>query len=975
MGSRQYHPVMRVTSVFAAVCLVFLAILAFATGPASATPPQFGFSAFSAPLLGLGGTIDTQAGAHPYELAATIALNTVVRETPEGEIGVTSVQDLRDLVIDLPLGLAGSAVSAPTCTLARLVSPGPEGGHGESGCPADTIVGHIQTEPTTESLHVGGPLYNIVPERGVFAEFGFLDASGGSHVLYAGLAPSPAGYVLRIESREVPQLVLTGITVNVYGDPAARTRAGEQGAPYATRPEDTATFTNPEACTGEPQMTVVHMDSWQAPGSHNPDGTPNFADPNWASASFEAPAVAGCSALAGLFNPSIAAATSSGQADSPTGLDLNVNIPQREGVESLATPPLRNAVVTLPAGLSVNHSTANGLQACSLAQVGISAAGVPDAAPPSCPDASKIGTAELESRALPAEACLEAKPLRECPAASEREQTPLRGGLYLARPQENPFASLLAIYVAIDDPRTGVILKLPAGVSADPLSGRLTIELGDAPHFPVSDLRLHFFSGSTALLATPANCGAYAVSSALTPWSAPESGPPATPSSSFAVTQAAGGGPCTTPLPFAPSFAAGTTNAQAGAYAPFSMTVSRQDSEQTLGSFTVTLPPGLLGNLASVAQCPEPQAANGQCNRQSLLGEATAAIGAGPQPYWLTQGKVYLTGPYNGGPFGLAIVLPTTAGPFTLTGNGGPGLEILRASIRVDPRTAQMVIVSDRLPTILQGVPLEIRTLNLTINRPGFTLNPTGCNPLAVTGTIASTSGASAAVSSPFYAANCSKLPFHPKLTALTYASGEFAGHGASLHLKITTPDGQANMRSLKLDLPQRLPARLQTIQKACREAVFNANPAACPKVSVIGSATVATPVLSEAMMGPAILVSHGGKAFPDMVLVLQAQGVRIDLTGALFVDQHNITSATFRTIPDVPIRRLDLVLPEGKSSALAASASLCAKPLQILTAITGQNGARMKPTAKVAVAGCKHRKKHDPARRKVKKNHHAARH
>jgi hypothetical protein len=214
-------------------------------------------------------------------------------------------------------------------------------------------------------------------------------------------------------------------------------------------------------------------------------------------------------------------------------------------------------------------------------------------------------------------------------------------------------------------------------------------------------------------------------------------------------------------------------------------------------------------------------------------------------------------------------------------------------------------------------------------------------------------------VLSSFQVANCTSLKFAPKLTALTRANGEFTGHGASLHVKITTAPGQANVRSLKLDLPQRLPARLETIQKACPEATFKRNPATCPKASVIGSATVATPMLSTPMRGPAILVSHGGKAFPDMVLVLQAQGVRIDLTSALYVDEHNITSTTFRTIPDVPIRRLDLVFPEGERSALAASANLCSGPLHMLTAMTGQNGARVKPTVKVAVAGCKHKKRH----------------
>jgi hypothetical protein len=933
--------------------LLVLAVLgcAPAVATASEAAPRFGLSGFAALLVGPGGEPATLAGAHPDELAIGLGLNSVVRETPEGEVGVTSVEDLRDVVIDLPIGLAGSAVSAPTCTLARLSSPGEQGEPGASGCPQDTIVGHVETEPATGAAHIDGPLYNIVPERGVFAEFGFVDASGGSHVLYAGLVPSSAGYVMRIESRELPQVALTDFTAEIYGDPAARDGSSETPAP---------TFTNPAACDGEPLRTDVHIDSWQAPGARNPDGTPDFSDPNWVSGTYEAPPVTGCEQL--RFQPTLAVRAEASQADSPTGLEVDLEAPESEGVGSLGTPPLRDAAVMLPEGLTIDPSTANGLQACPLAQAGISASGVPSAAAPQCPDASKLGTVELETPALASEVCTAAgKALEECPLPSERAKAPLTGSIYLATPFENPFSSPehaggspLAIYVIVDDARTGVLLKIPAEVSADPATGRLTIAIDDGPQFPFGELKLRFFGGAGALLATPEACGDYTVSTALTPWSAPQSGPPATPSSSFELTQEAGGGACASAPPFAPSFAAGTLENQAGGYGPFSVSVARKDSEATLGSIGVTLPPGLLANVASVSPCPEPQAASGDCGAQSLLGEATVGLGAGAAPYWLHGGKVYLTASYHGDPFGLSIVLPTQAGPLVLTGNGGPGREVVRAAIAVDPTTAQLTVLIDPLPAILDGVPLRVRTVNLVLDRPRFMLNPTSCSPLAIDGSIASARGATANVSSRFQAADCRSLKFKPRLAALTSGNGQFAGHGASLHVELTTADGQANLRSLKLDLPQRLPARLETIQRACREATFARNPASCPKVSVIGSATVATPLFARPLRGPAILVSYGGRAFPDMVLVLQAEGVRIDLRGALFVDRHNVTSTTFRTIPDVPIRRLDLVLPEGNRSVLVASAGLCTKrPLRMSTAITGQNGALVKQTVKVAVAGC----------------------
>jgi len=331
-------------------------------------------------------------------------------------------------------------------------------------------------------------------------------------------------------------------------------------------------------------------------------------------------------------------------------------------------------------------------------------------------------------------------------------------------------------------------------------------------------------------------------------------------------------------------------------------------------------------------------------------------------------------------PFGLSIKVPAVAGPFNLGEDGKP--VVIRARVGINPQTAQLEIDTDPIPQILGGVPLQIKKINLTIDRPSFIFNSTGCSQSSVTGTVTSAQGATAPIADRFQAANCASLKFAPKLTAGTGANGEFQGHGASLHVAIATGTfaGQTNMRALKLDLPQRLPARLQTIQRACPESTFEANPAACPKASVVGSASVQTSILSGTLAGPAYLVAKSGSgtsrpgeskiekeeaAFPDLVLVPQGDGVRIDLTGALFVSAKNITSVAFRSLPDVPIRRLDLYLPEGKSSILAASSGLCTKkPLRMTTAITGQNGARVKPGVTVGVEGCR------KAKRPKKKRH-----
>jgi hypothetical protein len=935
----------------------------------------FGLSVFTAALTGADGLVESQAGAHPYGLFTPLAFNGSIREDPQGGFGDTSVQDPRDIVVDLPVGVAGSGTSAARCTLARLASNPKGEREGQSGCPAATIVGHIRTLPV-ETDEVDSPVYNLIPEHGHAAELGFVDAINTTHVLYVSLAPTPAGYVLRTTSSEIPQIKILEILAQIYGDPAARARALEgveegRAYVYGTKSGDVPTFTNPADCNGEPLVTAVHLDSWQSPGSYNADGTPNFNDPRWVKSSFESePATTGCEALAGLFNPSLSAVVSPGVADSPTGLDVGVRVPQSEGVEALGTPPLRNTVVTLPEGMTVDPSSANGLGVCSEAQIGwqgSTPAGAGElenfnAAPPGCPDASKVGTLELETPALPSEACKEATvPLQECPNASEREKTPLSGSIYVASQNANPFGSLLALYFVVDDPRTGVIVKLPAEVQADPVTGRLTTVLRDTAQFPFSELRTHFFAGDTAALKAPASCGSFGLTSVLTPWSAPQSGPPATPSGSFEVAQAPGGA-CGA-AGFAPSFTAGTVSSRAGAFSSFGVTFSRQDGEQNLGGASVTLPPGLLGVLKGVALCGEPQAAQGACPAGSLIGEATAAVGAGGSPYWVHGGQVYLTGPYNGGPFGLSIVVPTTAGPYTLTGNAGVGREVVRASVRVDPSTAQIGVVSDPLPSIIQGIPLDIRTVNVTVNRQGFMFNPTNCNPLSVTGALTSTVGASAGVSSAFHASGCQALAFKPSFKVSTQAKTS-KRDGASLDVRVAYPaGGQANIHSVAVTLPKQLPSRLTTIQQACPQATFDANPAGCPAGSVIGTAVASTPVLAGPVAGPAYLVSHGGAAFPDLVLVLQGEGVTLQLIGSVDIKKQ-VTSSAFNSVPDAPVSSFELKLPEGPHSGLAAvlpakaKGNLCGTSLTMPTTLTGQDGAIIKQNTKITITGCPKAKK-----------------
>jgi hypothetical protein len=622
-------------------------------------------------------------------------------------------------------------------------------------------------------------------------------------------------------------------------------------------------------------------------------------------------------------------------------------------MEGLAEADLKQLTVMLPPGIAISLSAANGLGACT----NTPEPGRPEGEialhstePARCPESSKLGEAEVVTPLL---------------------EGPLKGGVYLAQ-QETFAESLIGLYVVVEG--DGVQIKLGGKATLDPNTGQITIELEQIPQLPVGEIKLSLYGGPRAALMTPSGCGRYTTTSQLTPWSA---GAPAERSSEFTVDSGCGDG-------FSQSFTAGMTDTQAGAFSPFSITFSRQDGEQRLGGMRVVWPRGLLAVLASVAQCPEPQASQGECGTASEIGEATIGAGPGEDPFWIKGGRIYLTGPTllegatlpaeglnpsSVAPFGLSIVVPAVAGPFDL------GKEVVRASVEVDSHTGQLIISSDPLPTIVKGVPLDIRTVNMTIDRSGFMFNPTNCSPLSVTGTLTSISGASVAVVSPFEAVNCASLPFKPKLTALTHAQTSKAD-GAYLHIKIVsgpTHPGQANIGKLKVDLPKQLSARLETLQRACRAAVFDVNPAGCPAAAVVGTAWIVTPVLRNQLTGPAYLVSHEGVAFPDLVIVLQGEGITLDLEGQTDI-RKGVTSSTFRSIPDAPISTFDLVLADGPHSVLAADLpakakrSMCRQSLAMGTALTGQNGAVIKQTTEIAVSGCPNKVKNKAGRKREKK-------
>jgi hypothetical protein len=881
-----------------ATCLA-LAVLWIAgvasAGASRAQFPEFGFASTGVTYTETDGTPSRQAGAHP-DITTRLTFNTVTE--PDGHVLPPS--DIRDVHVDLPPGVVGNPNAAPTCTVFEVTPPGSD--HPE--CPVSSQIGVVRFYPTPDTSFGAATvtgLYNL--EHGD-------DVPGAFAFNYAGtlvrITPRvrPGSYGISADSDVISEgQTVFGVEVTFWGIPAdpshdADRQDPSQGGAFGASSPDTrkAFMTSSTACTGEAAKLLISADSWGEPEhlvfselTADPEGLPFVTN--------------GCERLA--FEPSMHVATLSRVAGTPTGLNVSIDVPQNESPDGLATSDVKSVSVNLPAGLSVSPSSANGLAACTSSEIALSSESVP-----TCPDQSKIGTVEINSDLLP---------------------EPLQGYVALAQPHDNPYDSLLAMYVVAKGP--GVDLKIPGRITADPVTGQLNATFSPTPQLPFTTLRMKLNGGSHAPLVTPTQCGTYNTTYELEGWS----GKTVTGSTPFTIDQGCGGG-------FSPAFTGGTTNNQAGGFSPLTVAFSRAQTDQAMRSISVSTPPGLVGVLKSVVQCPEPQASQGACGAASLIGHVAVGAGPDPDPFSI-GGQVYLTGPYGGAPFGLAIVVPAVAGPFDL------GTVVVRAKIMVDPHTAALTIVSDPFPTVLEGIPLDVRTITVKVDRSGFMFNPTSCSPKSLGATLSSEQGSTATLVSRFQASNCAALPFTPKFSVSTGAKSSRAD-GASLDAKVSSGPGQANIGKVAVLLPKQLPSRLTTIQKACPQETFAVNPALCPAGSLIGTGTAVTPILAHSLSGPAYLVSHGGAAFPDLVVVLQGEGVTVDLVGAINIHDA-ITSTTFANVPDVPVSNFELKLPTGPHSALAANGNFCDRKLVMPAEFTAQNGAELRQSTYIEVEGC----------------------
>jgi hypothetical protein len=932
--------------------------------PASVTRPivvkdeetSFGLADLGLSLEGEGGEQDTQAGSHPFQFTTQLAFN-------QGESLIAPPAFAKDFQLTLPPGLIGNAQATGKCTEAQFsqIRSG-----NSNVCPPDSALGVATIRVlvniagfSRKAVTLAVPVFNLVPAPGEPARLGFEVEKTPVVVDTSVRTGSDYAIVTHVSNISEFAVLLSGNIViwGVPGEAAHRLSHGwsciaggffrerEENLPACEATGETQPkpfLRAPTSCTG--QLTAsAEVDSWQEPGSHLLYEPKDFGH--------SMQTLDGCGLLP--FNPQFSVAPDSHSTSSPTGLSVNIHENQEanENPAGLASADIRSTSITLPEGFTLNASSANGLEACSEGEIGylpgasssqqkVFTAALPE---PFCPTASKVGTVKINVPVL---------------------THPLEGAMYLAAQDENPFGGLVATYIVARDPVSGVLVKLAGKVDLDETTGRIVATFENTPQAPIEDLEVHLFSGPLAPLSTPTHCGAYTTSATLSPWSGNAS---ESTSASSDINSGVGGSPCPVQLPFAPSLAGGTTTNRGGSFSPLTTTVAREDGNQSIETVTLHLPLGLTALLASVNPCEEAQANAGTCGAESLIGHTSVSAGVGSDPVTVNGGQVFITGPYKGAPFGLSIVVPAKAGPFNL------GTVVVRASLSIDRHTAQATVTTDAIPRILKGIPIQLKRINVVIDRPGFAINPTNCHQLELSGSLSSYEGGSLSTSVPFQAVNCATLAFAPKFTATLNAHSTKA-NGASLKTKLTMPNvpigTESNIAKAKVVLPIQLPTRQSTLNQACLAHTFEVNPAACPSGSLVGHGVARTPILPVPLVGPAYLVSHGGESFPTLTVVLQGDGVTYELVGNTLI-RKGITSSSFKTVADVPVTSFELTLPAGKYSLLTSylpskdKGSFCGTKLTIPTAFVAQNGLETHQTTPIAVSGCATKK----AKAKAKKH------
>ncbi len=881
----------------------------FVFGP----PIPFGITAFQTLVADAEGNDYTQAGGHPFSAGLSFSLSrrrNLVLPTTTAKFFPTEL--VKTIDTEIPPGFIGNPEAVPQLCPdvgATLTNP--------TTCPLGSVVGGI-TLLTSGLTITNAAIYAMEPERGVPARFVFVNLfNKGVYSLTPRLRPED-GYAITIESAPVtqtaPLLDVEHATLCGFG---AKTSVSSLGTIFAGCKEKDELGANPKpfltnqtACSPTPPVTRLRVDSWEDPGDVK-------------SAEAAAPLVTGCENVP--FSPTIDLRPSSSQADSPTGLDVSITV-SSEGLEDpdgISQAHLKRATVTLPAGMSVNPAAADGLGACGADQIRL---GTDD--PVQCPPSSRIGSATVETPLL--------------------EET-LEGAVYLAKQGDNPFRSLLALYLVAESKERGILVKIPGRVTPHPVTGQLVSTFDDNPQVPFSSLKLHFNAGDRAPLLNPPACGSFEIRSELTPWSAkdpdnPSAAEASVQTSTFAVDSGPGGGPCPTGA-LEPKLRAGVANPVAGSSSPFLMSLRREDGTQRFSGLDLTLPPGLTADLQGVPYCPDAvlaaipagegtgagELAVSSCPAASRIGTASAGAGAGANPFYVHTGRVYLAGPYKGAPLSLAVVVPAVAGPFDL------GNVAVRTALHVDPRTAQITAISDPLPTVLHGIPLDVRDVRVSVDRENFTQAPTSCEEMSVLARVTGASGGSATASDRFQVGECAALGFAPRLK-LRLKGGTRRAANPKLIADLRARPGDANVRRAQVTLPRSAFLDQSHIGTVCTRVQFAADQ--CPAGAVYGRAMATSPLLDYPISGLVYLRSSSNP-LPDLVADLRGpayQPIQIELVGRVSSARRALRN-TFDVVPDAPVTKFRLELFGGKRGLIVNSRDICKHTYRATAKFDGQNG------------------------------------
>jgi hypothetical protein len=910
-------------------------------------PVRFGVERFSGVNEEVGGHPTSQAGSHPFQFTTTLQLNAGrAFRTSHGEqaIGARSIvveqpAMTRNLRFALPAGLVGNASAMPQCDVNTFLKQV----EGINECPDATVLGAISVtviEKASQGLRrVAVPIFNLPPTHGEPARFGFMVLT--SPIVIDTEVDTEDNYKIIAKVSNTTQVVQFLAATTTFwgtpGDPRHDNARGwscvaglGSGSCGPANLSETAFMRMPVQCAN-PLDFGIELEPWNVPL-----GT------QVASGSFTGGPLNGCNQVP--FDPSIQSSPSSKLAENPSGLEFQLNMPNFGllNKEGIAEGQAKKIEVTLPEGMSINPSEGEGLVGCSPAEY---ARETIDSKPgEGCPDASKVGTVQISTPLLEEEA---------------------HGSLYVASPHDNPFNSLIALYIVAKIPDRGILIKQPVRVDANPVTGQLTATSDNLPQLPFSSFKLQFRPGGRAPLVTPPACGTYNVVTRFTPWSAQDPNNPApdeivTRESSFTVERGVDGGACPAGgiPPFHPNLLAGSINNAAGHYSPFNVRLTRNDGEQEFTNFSIKLPPGVVGKLAGIPFCSDAaiaaakartgpnggaeELASPSCPAASEIGHTLVGAGVGNSLTYV-PGKLYLAGPYNGSPLSIVSITAAKVGPFDL------GTVVVREALRINPETAEVFVDatgSDPIPHIIQGIPVHARDIRIYVDRHDFVLNPTSCERTSTASTVVGSGrdfGSAAdnvpvTVTSPFQAADCASLGFKPRLSLKLHGKTTRGGNPA-LRAVLRPRPGDANAARISVALPHSEFLDQGHIRTVCTRVQFKAgagNGAECPAGAVYGHAKAWTPLFSEPLEGP-IFLRSSEHPLPDLVLALHGL-VDIDAVGRIDSVNGGIRN-TFDFVPDAPITKVVVDFQGGKKGLLENSTNICLGKHNATVKMKGHNG------------------------------------